>query len=154
TAYWGGSYLAINSQVRDFTENKLFPALKANNIHEAFLYTLPPPQRRGIDPENAKHRQEMDVRFGAVGAPLYNFRESQLAHILERAEGNVEFQVLGTRSWSYEQDNFRVVQNAIMRTPEGRFAMSVALVGTEGKDIAGRQWHVATATDPLLQGTL
>jgi hypothetical protein len=138
-AYLGANELAVRQQSTTFARN-FFNELKQGQYDKAFLMTIGPAQRQGIDP--VKNPTGLEVRFGGPEGPLTNFRYSELIRLFKRAGDRVSVADTGVRSPSYEGGGYRMIINFELKTPEGIFDIPLVLIGSEGKEFVGRQWSV------------
>lgn len=138
-AYLGANELAVRQQSTSFARS-FFNELKQGQYDKAFLMTIGPAQRQGIDP--VKNPTGLEVRFGGPEGPLTNFRYSEIIRLFKRAGEQVSFADTGVRSPSYEGGGYRMIVNFELKTPEGIFDVPLVLIGSEGKEFVGRQWSV------------
>jgi hypothetical protein len=144
-AYFVGGELAVRNQATTYADEffKRFhinATTKANDVNGAFVMTLVPDQRLGVDPSKVR---DLELRFGGSG-PLTQFRQHELVRILEQAQGQIEITQRGIIQKAYEGNILRVVLNAQLRTPDGVFDLALTVTGVEGKAVGqkARTWRI------------
>ena len=140
-AYFMASQVALKQQAERaaFAWFKLLKECKKDpsKINDAFLWTQDPAKREGVEPTDLT---KLDALFG--GGPLPGFRNSDLVRYFERNGEDVEVVSLGISSWEQIDAGYRMECAFRLRTPEGVANLNVILFGSEGKNIAGREWHI------------
>jgi hypothetical protein len=151
-AFWAynvASRIALREQAKD-AATEWFDLLKTYGkdskagkpdstvvVNQAFLLTQEPTRRQGIDPGNAS---ALDANFG--GGPLPAFRNSDLVRYFERNGEDISIKSLGVSTWEQIDAGYKLDFTFELRSPEGIANLNVILFGSEGKNIAGREWHI------------
>ncbi len=140
-AYLFASKLALEQQA-ERAANEWFSLLKEAGsdpvkLNQAFLQTIEPTRRQNIDPADSTG---LEAHFGA--GPLPSFRNSELLRLFERNGKDVEVASLGVSSLQQTEAGYQLDYTFQIRSPEGIANLNLVLFGSEGKNIAGREWHV------------
>jgi hypothetical protein len=136
-AYYGGSRFALWNQSEKAAED-WFDALKKQDFDRAFLATIPPLHRQGINPRNAT---DIEARFGA-GAQA--FRSSELVRFFQRNGEGVVVEPRGMARLEQIDNGYRLQLACRLTSPEGVFDLTPVLTGSEGKNFNGRDWQIST----------
>ncbi len=136
-AYYGGSVFALWKQ-SDKAAAAWFDALKKQEFDRAFLATIPPLHRQGINPQNST---EIEARFGptAVG-----FRNSELVRFFQRNPDSVVVEPRGMGKLEQIDNGYRLQLAYRLQSPEGVSDLTLMLTGSEGKNFNGREWQINT----------
>jgi hypothetical protein len=133
-AYYAGSVMSIQAQARSFVKDIWLADLRDNKVDEAFLLTMEPIRRKGMNVRDIR------TRFGSdVVAP---FRAHSMVRTMSRAEGKVEIEPRGVAQWQQTLDGLEVTTQFVIRTPEGDFEYLIPVLGTDHKELEGRQWQI------------
>jgi hypothetical protein len=136
-AYYGGSVFALWKQSEKAADD-WFDALKKQQFDRAFLATIPPMQRQGVNPQNAT---EIEARFGP-GASA--FRGSELVRFFQRNGDGIVVEPRGLGKLEQIDSGYRMQLAYRLASPEGVFDLTPVLTGSEGKNFNGREWQIST----------
>jgi hypothetical protein len=143
-AYLYASILALRQQ-SDKVALEWLDLLKQGKTDQAFLYVIDPASRQNVNPEN---RFELEGRFG--GGLLPTFRSSELVRFYHRNGADVEVTPLGMSGWQQVEGGYQVESAFKLRAPEGSFTLNIMLIGSEGPNVAGREWHIRFSDQSLV----
>ena len=132
-AYYAGSIMSIQAQANAFVKDVWLNAVKEKDYDNIFLFTLDPVKRIGMN------MRDMKARFGDVTRPVHS---NTLVRTIIKADGKVSFEPKGTIKWQSTQEGFEVTTEYVIETPEGRFDVIIPAVGSDHKDMEGRQWQI------------
>jgi hypothetical protein len=132
-AYYFGNVMAIQSQARVFVRDVWLDELQTGEMDKAYVYTIAPDQRRGMN------ITDVTRRFGDVVAP---FREEKLSRLLDLAKKNAEITPIGSPEWNETTEGLLVNTKFRIVTAEGEFLAHIPIVGTLSKESGTREWYV------------
>ncbi len=138
-AYFLGTEVAIKQQSVDWAE-QWFEALKQDDFPTAFVMSLAPPVRQGVDPSQ---EAGIEARFGGNRGTYTKFRNSPVIQFFKRNQPEdigVDYQ--GQRAWRVDPNGYTVVQSFEILSPEGVSNYSVELQALESEELGERQWQI------------
>src|SRR5262249_6249311 len=115
-----------------------FEPLKEGKLDEAYFYTIDPVMRKNSSPRDASTR---------FGDSVQKLRQQELILALDRARQEAIIEPRGVRTWSRETAGYVVSLNYLVTTREGEFDVVVILIGTDSKELQGREWYVQKSRD-------
>ncbi|MCI0458319.1 MAG: hypothetical protein L0Z62_15250 [Gemmataceae bacterium] len=151
TTYSSFTGLAIRQQANRFLMEKgadsgFFPRLQEGQVNAAYLLTLTPRLRRGIDPNNPQAMDRLDEATpdpqNPKGKPTL-FAETDFARILSLHGNAAQVEPAAVRGWSYENKGYKVERAYRITTPEATFELTLTVQSMDS-DVPGegRKWHV------------
>ena len=151
TAYDNVTGLALRQQAHDFLADKqpdsgFFPRIREGGERElnaAFLLTLSPSDRQGLDPGKAALLAKIHDTPSAEGArgKLSYFRDHFLVNALRRA---TKIEPQGVQEWKYENRSYQVLRNYRLELPEAILDVLIPVFSAEGLEAGEqRRWFVA-----------
>jgi hypothetical protein len=144
TAYYSATYFAVTQQARGFAD-QFFKDLgntgDAYHLEKAFVRKLPPP-RPAMDDNKLRGRLELDFRPTGKGDSLSEFRQDYVVRLIQQGGDQSHWEYLGVQDWGYEQDGYHVKLTYRVFTPFAAQDVLVTVVGSEGRDYAGREWRL------------
>src|SRR5262245_52918814 len=132
-AYYAGSVMSIQSQARTFVQDIWLKNLVDNKVDDAFLLTIEPIRRKGMN------IRDIRARFGDIVTP---FRTHGMVRMLKRSETKVSIEQMGVATWQATNEGLEVTTQFVIRTPEGDFDFLIPVLGTDHKELEGRQWQI------------
>jgi hypothetical protein len=149
-SYYAATYLVIRRDAEKFAR-QYFEKIKEGKLESAFLLAVPPKQR---PPEDASLREAIENRLnvdpgqGRPGGAYFNlFKENLFTHVILQGGPNARIEPLGVSSWEFTGggQGYVVRERFRVSSPEMSYEGMVILKSTEphGKELKGRQWHVA-----------
>jgi hypothetical protein len=146
-AYLLASVFALRQQSQK-AALEWFDLLKQRKFNHAFLMTLDPTRRQNVNPDN---ELEVEAQFGAIQLP--GFRNSEVVRFFRRNGNEVEVESLGVGNWRQVQTGYQVETSFRLKCAEGIFDINLVMIGSEGADVVGRDWHVAFTESGLVTQT-
>jgi hypothetical protein len=145
-AYYSATYLAIRQQSDDFVQ-KWIQKIATGKPIVSFLDTLPPNDRRGIDPDKT---EAIEIRFGLSGATpvqrssLDTFRENELVRLANGSGAGIRVSPLGVRKWQYDKGVYKVIRSYQVAVPEATITADIETDGSvsQTNEFSGRQWEL------------
>jgi hypothetical protein len=143
--------LAIIQQANRFLMDKeqdsgFFPRVQGSEIdlRGAFLLTLRPSERQGIDPARIGDMERLDIPSPqAPKGVLSRFLESYLVRVLREGRPNVTIEPGAVRDWSYDSGTYKVNRIYRVITEDGSWDVPLSLVSTEPEAEGDkRRWRV------------
>ncbi|VTS05716.1 DUF4190 domain-containing protein [Tuwongella immobilis] len=144
-AYIVAFELAIRQQSDTFAR-KFFSYLNEGDINSAFVMTLDPARRTGVSPRDGLALE------AAFGEKLTGFRSSELVRYFQRNPNGVSIDGLGVKAWEQQPTGFDVVQLYRISSGEGQIDVTMPMMGSEGRELVGRQWHINFLGDQAMLG--
>jgi hypothetical protein len=147
-AYYAATYFAVTRQARAFAK-KWLEHVQKGEVEEAYWQGNPPPRTSQPDLRGAleiMHNSEVDME----GKGKYTrFTQANFVRFLQMAGEQAKVEFAGVNNWTYEGKGYRVDLVYRIHTPVAFYETLVAVKGTSGPNLKGRQWqvlHDATGT--------
>jgi hypothetical protein len=145
-SYYAATYLAVRQQADKFVQAWM-RKLAEGKVVAAFLDTMPPVPRQGLDPEDI---DTIEIRYNSGGtplrkAPLDAFQDSPIARMLNGAGDTMKITPLGVRGWEFKKGGFEINRAYEISVPEGTLTVNLTAVGATSPtgEYKGRGWQLA-----------
>ncbi len=148
-AYSMAVSFALAQQSERFTREWL-DLIRQNKLEQAAYYTLPPPQRGDMRPDDPALRSKLELRqVGATGpeamggGAFSQLTQTGLVRTITQFGEEATVESRGVKEWEYTEGGFRVMQAYTVSTPESTFEALVTVHGSESAKKPGRrEWFV------------
>jgi hypothetical protein len=147
-AYYGATYAAVRQQADRFATRWL-NELRQGKFNAAFLLTVPPAGRKGINPED---QETLNVRFNQprnVPGPrsqmghLDQFLYSGMVRVFLQGGPETQVEAGGIHDWEFKNGAYKVKRSYRVKSPEGAYDFNVTAIGAESREYEGREWFIS-----------
>ncbi len=148
-AYVAAIRVALQQQADTFAQQWL-EMVREGQSDRAFLFTLHPAQRVGIDEEDPNLRKEMELRMlsQSKGMPPHmifqQFSTNEMVRMIQADPSGTKVTFKGMNAWDNVQDGYKVALTYQISTDECTFDAILLVKGCEAEngEFRGRQWYV------------